>query len=367
MKIKIISAYTVGLVFRNGAYKRMITEGINWLSAFENVIVYDTSKQFTTPCELNILLNDKALADALEIIEIKDNEIVLQFENNIFKNVLTAGRYVYWKGLLKQKFITVDLNNIHISEEIDSSLLSKKEVLNYIRVYVVESYEKGLLFINGKFDKILEAGVYFFWKNHTPISVLKTDMRQLQLEISGQEILTKDKANLRLNFFAQYKVSNVIKALVEHKDFEKQLYMLLQLALREYVGNMSFDELLEKREAIATYVKSSVSQKVGEIGLELINCGIRDIILPGEVKDIMNQVLIAEKKVQANTIMRREETASTRSLLNTAKLMEDNQMLFKLKEMEYVEKIAEKINNISLSGGSLIVDQLKQIFVPDKK
>jgi len=38
-------------------------------------------------------------------------------------------------------------------------------------------------------------------------------------------------------------------------------------------------------------------------------------------------------------------------------------MLFKLKEMEYVEKIAERINNISISGNGQIVDQLKQLFV----
>jgi hypothetical protein len=80
----------------------------------------------------------------------------------------------------------------------------------------------------------------------------------------------------------------------------------------------------------------------------------------------MNQVLVAQKKAEANVIMRREETASTRSLLNTAKLIEENSMLFKLKEMEYVEKIADKINTISLSGGNQIIDQLKDIFVPKK-
>ena len=88
--------------------------------------------------------------------------------------------------------------------------------------------------------------------------------------------------------------------------------------------------------------------------------------MPGEVKEIMNQVLVAQKKAEANVIMRREETASTRSLLNTAKLMEENSMLFKLKEMEYVEKIADKINSISSSGGNQIIDQLKDIFVPKK-
>ena len=78
----------------------------------------------------------------------------------------------------------------------------------------------------------------------------------------------------------------------------------------------------------------------------------------------MNQVLVAEKKAQANTIMRREETASTRSLLNTARLMEDNAMLWKLKEMEYVEKIADKINSISVGGNGKLLEQLKDIFAP---
>ena len=73
-------------------------------------------------------------------------------------------------------------------------------------------------------------------------------------------------------------------------------------------------------------------------------------------------MLVAQKKAQANNITRREETASTRNLLNTAKLMEDNNMLFKLKEMEYVEKIAEKIGEITVSGGVQVIDQLKGLF-----
>lgn len=367
MNYKRINAYKVGLVFRNGAYKRLITEGVYWLGLFDKVEEYDMTKAFTAPCDLNILLKDPAFVNATNVVEVKDNEIALQFENGIFKNVLTAGRYVYWKGVLDMKFMLVDLNKEDISAEIDKGLLARKEVVNYIRVYTVESYEKGVLFVNGKFSKMLEPGSYFYWKNTTPLVVLKTDMRQVQLEVSGQEILTKDKAALRLNFYARYKVTDVMKALVDNKEFDKQLYVLLQLALREYVGGMSLDELLEKREDIARYVIEVVAAKAEAVGVELSNCGIRDIILPGEVKDIMNQVLIAEKKAQANTITRREETASTRSLLNTAKLMEENQMLFKLKEMEYVEKIAEKISSISLSGGSQVVDQLKQIFGTERK
>jgi regulator of protease activity HflC (stomatin/prohibitin superfamily) len=192
-------------------------------------------------------------------------------------------------------------------------------------------------------------------------------MRQQQIEINGQEILTKDKAALRINAFAQYKVVDIEKALLQNKDYDKQLYVIFQLALREYVATIGFDELLEKKDNIAVVVLERIKSNAIVLGVEVVGFGIRDIVLPGDIRDIMNQVLVAEKKAQANIIMRREETASTRSLLNTAKLMEENAMLWKLKEMEYVEKIADKISNISVNGNGDLVGQLKQIFVPQTR
>jgi regulator of protease activity HflC (stomatin/prohibitin superfamily) len=268
--------------------------------------------------------------------------------------------------VIEYSFTTINLGEKEIPAGFDLNLFLKPELASYLRAYVIESYEKGIMFVDGKFDKVLDAGIYYFWKNAIPITVLKADLRQLQLEVSGQEILTRDKAALRVNFYTQYKVVDVIKAVAECKEYEKQLYILMQLALREYIGMFTLDELLEKKESVSEIILKIITVAAANLGVEILACGIRDIILPGEVKEIMNQVLIAEKKAQANIITRREETASTRSLLNTAKLMEDNAMLFKLKEMEYVEKIADKINTISLSGGNQIIDQLRDIFSPGK-
>jgi len=193
--------------------------------------------------------------------------------------------------------------------------------------------------------------------------VKSVDTRLLNMEVPGQEILTKDKAGIRVNFSAQYKVEDIHKAVIETKDFEKQLYTLLQLTLRGYLASLTLDQMLASKDAIGPYVVDTARESAKALGVEIVTGGIKDVILPGDVKDIMNQVLIAQKKAQANTIMRQEETASTRSLLNTAKLMEQNNMLMKLKEMEYVEKISEKIGEISLNGGGGILDQLKQIVV----
>ena len=364
-KVK-VNAYQVGLVFKNGAYQRMLKEGKYWFWN-ENVMLYDVTKPFTAPVELGILLQDAALADALNVIDVKDNEIVLMYENGLLKQVLTAGRYTFWKSVITFDFVRADISKIEITENIDRATLLSKAVIGYVRTYAVESYEKAVLFVDGKFVQTLQSGIYTWWKNSIAVHVGKCDIRQQQLEVNGQEILTKDKAALRINAWAQYKVVDIEKALLQNKEYDKQLYVAFQLALREYIAGYSFDELLEKKETIAPYILQRVKTEAENLGVDVTGFGIRDIILPGDVKEIMNQVLIAEKKAQANTIMRREETASTRSLLNTAKLMEENAMLWKLKEMEYVEKIADKISNISVSGNGALVEQLKQIFIPAGK
>ncbi|MBS1661613.1 MAG: slipin family protein [Bacteroidetes bacterium] len=362
MRLITVNAYQVGLVFKNGVYLRMLTEGRHWLSFKETAIIYEKDKPFSFVIELTVLLKDPALAEALHIVEVKDNSIALVYENGLLARVLNAGRYAFWKGMVTYDFVHADIGKVEITENISRNTLTSPLVAPYVRTSAVEAHEKGILFVDGKFHSILMGGVYFFWKNNIPVSVAKVDTRVLQLEVNGQEILTRDKTALRINAWARYQVVDIEKALLQNKEYERQLYVAFQLALREYTAGFSFDELLEKKDLIGPYILERVGQEAASLGVQIAGFGIRDIILPGEVRDIMNQVLVAEKKAQANLIMRREETASTRSLLNTAKLMEDNPMLFRLKEMEYVEKIAEKVNNISLSGNGALIDQLRQIF-----
>ncbi|MEO6252092.1 MAG: slipin family protein [Ferruginibacter sp.] len=362
-KIKIY-AYQVALLYKNSEYKKMLQPGTYWFWSNERVVIYDVTVQFNTATDMNILLQDGELSNALHVIDVRDNEIVLQYRDGLLKQVLTAGRYAFWKNPVNNyEFVKADTSKIDITENISRTVLQNKLVSPYVRAYTVEDYEKAVLFIDGKYAQTLPAGIYYWWKNSITIVVGKADTRMQQIEINGQEILTKDKAALRINGYAQYRVTDIEKSLLQNKDYERQLYVAFQLALREYVGGLGFDELLEKKETIVPFILDAVKTAAEDLGVTVNGFGIRDIILPGDVKDIMNKVLVAEKNAQANSITRREETASTRSLLNTAKLMEDNTMLWKLKEMEYVEKIAEKIGEISVSASGPLVEQLKQIFV----
>lgn len=169
--------------------------------------------------------------------------------------------------------------------------------------------------------------------------------------MGGQEILTKDKVNLRLNLAANWRYQDVLQAFGQLAKPIDHLYRELQFALREAVGTRTLDELLEDKQVIDQVVSAQVKARMAPLGIEIASLGVKDIVLPGEMKTILAKVVEAEKSAQANVIRRREETAATRSLLNTAKVMENNPVALRLKEMETLEKVAERIDKISVFGG----------------
>jgi regulator of protease activity HflC (stomatin/prohibitin superfamily) len=220
-------------------------------------------------------------------------------------------------------------------------------------VYAIEVPDAniGLLIVDGEFKHTLQPGFYAYWKFNRSVKVDLLDLRLQSMEVSGQEILTRDKVSLRINLTASYRVTEVVKARQDLADYTDYLYRELQFALREAVGARSLDSLLGEKGELDRAIANTVRDRAGAHGIEVRSVGIKDVILPGDMKEILNKVVEAEKVAQANLIKRREETAATRSLLNTAKLTEENPTLLRLKELETLEKVTEKIDKLTVFGG----------------
>ncbi|MCX7922685.1 MAG: slipin family protein [Clostridia bacterium] len=361
-----------GLLFRDGNYIKCLKPRKHHLNPFikYSVVVSDVNKAFDAAGKnINLFFGDQELSKELTVMDVQDNEIAIHFEDGKLVDVLKSGKYAFWNVLKKHDFIVVDIRNPEVKPDIDASIYNSPRLAAYVGFYEVGNHEKGILYYNNVIQKTLEPGRYFFWKSPVHVAVKNVDLRQQQLDMTGQEIMTEDKITLRLNFVCHYRIVDPLKV-VEVKSFEEQLYIVLQLILREYVGALKLDDLLLKKQEIGSYVLEKLKEKSNSYGVEFLFAGVKDIILPGEIKEILNTVLIAEKKAQANVITRREEVASTRSLLNTAKLMEENQTLYRLKELEFLEKICEKIGNVSLTGGGSLLEQLNTLLsnkVSDKK
>jgi len=216
----------------------------------------------------------------------------------------------------------------------------------------VEAHEAGLLFVDGRLVERLAAGRHAFWAVGRTVKVQKVDLRPAPLEVTAQEILTKDRVGIRVTLTAFLRVVDPEKAALAAGDVPNTVYRLVQFAIREAVATRSLDEILAARDTIDREVRAFVTGRTEALGVEIGEIGVKDVILPGDVRELLNKVVEAERTAKANLIRRQEETAATRSLLNTARLMEDNPLLLRLKELEALEKLVEKVGRIDLHAGA---------------
>jgi regulator of protease activity HflC (stomatin/prohibitin superfamily) len=224
----------------------------------------------------------------------------------------------------------------------------------------VKQFERGLKYAQGKYEGMLEPGRYAYW-NHpgARIAVHVIDTRVQQLKIEGQELMTKDKVTLRLTLTAEYAPADAPTTVHAVADVKDAIYLAVQLAAREYVAGVTLDELLEGRDNLTRYLETQVVPRAEHFGVRVQRVGVKDVILPGEMKTLLNKVIEAEKAAAANVIMRREDAAATRNMANTAKVIAENPVLMRLKELETMKDIAEKIDEIKLVMGT---DGLKQLM-----
>ncbi|RQS91863.1 slipin family protein [Burkholderia seminalis] len=320
---------------------------------------------------LDAPLADTALADYLRhdapdvlaryfvAMDLADDEAGLRYEDDVLVEILAPGtRRLYWRGLAAHRLERVDLTQdsmlpAALVKRIAQPALRARGVAGLTGVLVaqVPAYHVGVLKIDGKIERLLDAGTSAFWRFNRDVAVELVDLRLQAIEVGGQEILTRDKVALRLNLSATWCYADVLHAFGQLQKPVEHLYRELQFALRSAVGTRSLDELLEDKQSIDAVVIAQVRARLGDSGVDVRSVGVKDIVLPGDMKTILAQVVEAEKSAQANVIRRREETAATRSLLNTAKVMEENPTALRLKELETLERVAERIDRISVFGG----------------
>ncbi len=360
----VIAEYQRGLVINEGSVERILEPGVYRIfNPFGRVQVklYDVTQDSFDYPQFDVLAerHPQLVERYFQVTELKDNEVGLVYRKDVLDDVIAPGnRVVFWKGPVATRVEVINLDEGYELSADRAKVLARirnvtlaRKLASFITISEVADEFVGLLIVDGKLLRTLNAGLYVFWTFNRSIKVELVDTRVQSMEVSGQEILTSDKVTLRVNLSAAYQVSDPVKARNAFRDWSDTLYRELQFGLRQVIAVRSLDELLSDKGVLDREVFQYVRDKVTEQGIEVRSVGVKDVILPGDMKDILNQVVAAEKAAQANIIKRREETAATRSLLNTARLMDQNPTLLRLKELEVLEKVTEKVDHMTVFGG----------------
>ncbi len=279
---------------------------------------------------------------------------IVRYRGKVISILPPTSRKLFWQGVEVEIIdISADaqLESRLVAELVEGSAEVKLLSRNCLYICQVPAQHIALLYINQEFQGQRSPGIHAWWLFGRSFQTETIDLRLQNMEVSGQDILSKDKVPLRLNLTAGFRILDPLRAKSGLSDIAGFLYKELQFALRGAIGERNLDALLEDKGAIDTSISEYIRQKTADYGIEVDSVGVKDIILPGEIKTILSKVVEAEKAAQANVVRRREETAATRSMLNTAKVMEDNPVALRLKELEVLERIAEKIDRIQVNGG----------------
>ncbi len=286
------------------------------------------------------------------VVETSDAQVAVVFLDGRLARVIgPSSRVLFWKGPVQVTFERIDAR---ANPEAPAGMLPALARLgreSAATFAAVDEGKRGLVYLDGRLIRELGPGNYGFWNAVSTPRIEVLEVRRQTVEVTGQEILTSDKVTVRVNISAVYEIVNVTNARAGVKDVGEYLYRALQIAVRQSLGKRTLEQVLAEKTDIDEAVSAEVRREMETYGVRVSVIALKDIILPGDIRDILNQVVTAEKQAQANLIRRREETAATRSLLNTAKLMEDNPLLVRLKELEALEKIAGKVEKITVVGG----------------
>ena len=225
----------------------------------------------------------------------------------------------------------------------------------FFAVVTIYDYQKGLFYKKGSFVKILSAGKYYYLKSNSAIEVI--DTRKTLVTLPGQEILTKDNVNIKITLVGFYEVTDPVQAKHQSENYVTEFYNLSQIILRDLVGAVTIDELLEKKGEIDTQLLTNISEKVKGLGLTISSLAVKDIMLPANLKRAFSGILEAQKEAQRQLEKARGELAVLRNLANSSGMYETNPMLLQ----------ARLVQALSTGNNSIVFNADDKMTIKDKQ
>jgi len=343
------------VVIRKRRFVEILEPGERWLAGNGiELLTYNVREAAFTGEWADYIANYRPETAARYFTRVETNEAlvaVVYLDGRLARVMGPSSRVLFWKGAAA---VTFELIDARAEPQVPERLLAGLARLGRdagATFVTVDQGRRGVLYLDGRLTRELGPGAYGFWNAVAASRVDVLETRRQTVEVPGQEILTQDKVTVRVNISAVMEIADVLTARSGLKDVNEYLYRVLQIAVRQSLGKRTLEQVLAEKTDIDGAVSAEVRREMEGYGVRVSEIAIKDIILPGDIREILNQVVTAEKQAQANLIRRREETAATRSLLNTAKLMEENPLLVRLKELEALEKIADKVEKITVVGG----------------
>ena len=172
----------------------------------------------------------------------------------------------------------------------------------------IKDTHRGLWYEDGVLLRVVGAGRHEIpperkrFKRLPKVELILVDMRERDLTIKGQEILTADKVALRVSIIVQFRVVDPQAALHAVTNYQDRLYSDVQLAARRSLASMNLEEILTNRNRLSEDILNEVKESAATYGVSIGRADVKDLVFPGNLQEIMNRVLAAERNSEAQLV-----------------------------------------------------------------
>ncbi len=363
-----IKQHELGLRFRKGEFHGFVRpgefrQGIRALVRRERIEIVDTRDVRFRHRDLDLIARHADAPTHFHVLDLTDTQRALVFKDGRLEGVLGAGLFALFKTPYEIRTELFDTaQDVRFEHPLEDVVIRHPGTSEFLGVVQAEPHVEKLVFRNGALMARVREGRFVYFQDAAKVAVREVPLREQTLDVGGQEIMTRDKVTLRVNLIVTFTIVDTVKAVTLVDNAEHALYREAQLALRAAVGARVLDELLTDKQAVGDEVRTAIAARAEAFGVAVRGVGLRDIILPGDMKTILNQVITAQKEAEANVIKRREETAAARSQANTAKLLAESPALARLKELELLQEILAGTKTAFVFGRGDLAGQVRTLI-----
>ncbi len=219
-------------------------------------------------------------------------------------------------------------------------------ILILISLKQINQYERGVMFTMGRFTGLKDAG----WRIVIPVfqRLIKVDTRTKAVDVPDQEAITRDNIPVRINAVIYYRVSDAGKAILEVENFFWAMSQMAQTTMRNAVGEVTLDELLQKRDKISNKIQGIIDAASDPWGIKVESVELKDVIIPEDLKRTISKEAEAEREKRAVIIKAEGDKIAATNLAAAAKMLATEPGAMHLRTLQTVNDLSSDQSNTTI-------------------
>ena len=229
-----IADIEIGLMYRDRTFARVLGPGVHRILPGRGTVEVrrlDLRQMPVKDTALSaLMLTHRAVVDEHFVVaDMADHQVGAVFADGKLVDLVGPGGVAFYARRLRA--ITLEVFDAAAAIDVPATLVAPVSWLgagSLVLSAEVPSDHVGLLYVDGVLDRQLAPGRYAFFKAVRQVAFALLDRRLQTLEVTGQEVLTKDRIGLRANVTAVYRIDDPGRVVSVTSNLRDYLYKVVQ-------------------------------------------------------------------------------------------------------------------------------------------